>query len=1167
MKVDRILWVVLFIFLFLSIAGLTAGAKVEGLTGAGTGSWHPEITEYPRLLYHAGHKQEIRDRLASEPYLTLWRNIFYTAGQDNETDRTCKAQVAKASAFVYVMDRGPNGNDPLPERQSYLNRAKYYLNHMDTGVSSDIQQWQYRSHELIMYCQAYDMLLGEGVPWDQAGGRKIQEFARNLSWNSYINPAFSLIRNNHRLMVAAALGMAAVTSNGSWSSYDTHKRPRTWIDFAMTNIDNVLWGRGYVDADGGYAEGPWYLIYSMEHLIPFFKAMRNFGEIGHLADPGSPDGDWTESYKGYATRNQWYDPRYQKIYDWITKIRMPDGRVPALDDTYINASFPQLAIMADLHAYYSWPLVSWDPNRTDYDMLDDCLISGGIDLRIDYICAGNLPRNVPPEWPATWFLPESGNAVFRSGWEAKATYFHLFGEHGTALEKTGAHNHADETSFILHAGRELLAMDPGYISYTNNDPVRYAHSHNLILVDGEGPLAATKELDMANGANAYIQNYFDTTYLDHAEVQTVYGKHGFLVNKDRLFTRNVLFVDNTFFVIADDIRRDPTDQSPRAVTYTWMLHGNGLLVDGTYEHKPSDHEAIWTHNTMRLKAHVTAIGGVDDFGYGTWIHEIGYNQTANHTALEVKKNGLETGYLSILWPASIAEDFPQMQTQSNDLTASIKITGHSDLYLVAKTEQQELSLPGSMTGLPDIGTDGEFILVKTDVSGYLLRHIFFKKGRTFTFGGTPMITSPSECYASIRYSDRSLEGYVLGSNQLDLYTGTEPSTFSSNIVSHRFERGMTSITLASSNESFSISGFQIEATELENPGFEEGLDSWKSYGDGVVEATSQDAFNGSLSAHIRRDGPTGNYFGLYQEDIVAEPDTEYRLSLWVKTKATSGYAAAALGVWSGEPSLNHHTDFGYVSGMSEWVHISGIWKSRPDGNVIRVMLFGSPDFIGEAYFDSLVLEEVKPQNTGFESGLRHWERYGDGTMYEAVEGGVEGSYCAHLRRDGATGNYFGLVQRKIPCEPNTTYRLALWVKTDVSSGSVAAALGNWGSPNTHQDFGWTGGHVNWTQISGTWTSRWDETSMDIVLYGSTDFSGDAYFDNVVLEKVGVAPLEVTILGPSILEYKKLGTYTANVSRGLGSSSYQWYLKMDGSNNWYPLGKQRTQTQCSTQALP
>jgi hypothetical protein len=136
--------------------------------------------------------------------------------------------------------------------------------------------------------------------------------------------------------------------------------------------------------------------------------------------------------------------------------------------------------------------------------------------------------------------------------------------------------------------------------------------------------------------------------------------------------------------------------------------------------------------------------------------------------------------------------------------------------------------------------------------------------------------------------------------------------------------------------------------------------------------------------------------------------------------------------------------------------------------------------------------------------------------------------------------------------------LTLWLKTESDSGHAAAALGNWGSPNTHKEFGFTGEYTDWKEISGTWTSRWDETSFDIVLYGSTDFSGYAYFDNLVLEKVGVVPLGVSILGPSSLGFKKMGTYTAEAVSGSGDYRYQWYKKMDGNDYWAHLGTQQTQ---------
>jgi hypothetical protein len=118
----------------------------------------------------------------------------------------------------------------------------------------------------------------------------------------------------------------------------------------------------------------------------------------------------------------------------------------------------------------------------------------------------------------------------------------------------------------------------------------------------------------------------------------------------------------------------------------------------------------------------------------------------------------------------------------------------------------------------------------------------------------------------------------------------------------------------------------------------------------------------------------------------------------VKTEGVSGVVAAALGVWSPEPGANHHSDFGYLGGDTEWTRITGTWRSRPDERVIQVALFGDPDFSGRAFFDDLLLEEVgRPLRvdahdrvTGPEaSGRLHVTHDGDRRDEELLSNGAE----------------------------------------------------------------------------------------------------------------------------------------------------------------------------------
>jgi hypothetical protein len=54
----------------------------------------------------------------------------------------------------------------------------------------------------------------------------------------------------------------------------------------------------------------------------------------------------------------------------------------------------------------------------------------------------------------------------------------------------------------------------------------------------------------------------------------------------------------------------------------------------------------------------------------------------------------------------------------------------------------------------------------------------------------------------------------------------------------------------------------------------------------------------------------------------------------------------------------------------------------------------------------------------------------------------------------------------------------------------------------------------------------------------------------------VDPLSVYISGPSALQFKEYGTYTANVSGGFTPYSYQWYKKL-GAGSWEPAGTSST----------
>src|SRR5688572_2956345 len=522
-------------------------------------------------------------------------------------DRRMRARSAKNQAFVRIMDRKPVGNTleilTPAERTQFETNIIALLNNLNTdvGTAYGYEKWQWRSKELIDYLIAYDLLLGAGVPASslQTGKAKLQEFAGKLygvaSQSSFVGVFLNTYKNNHLLMTAAALGMAGVVLNDASSSV-TNNQPTKWINAGMYAIDNVMWRDAKRQSEpgkvAGYAEGPYYFKYSMLNCLPFFRAFGNF----------LPDGSYSFTW-GSTTRqirNPYFDPNYDLLYQWMTEITMPDGRFPALEDSYIDMGMPELAIAGKpqfVKPFYGQNLETNQLN-TIIAQLD-----GTVDLRANYLAA-NLTPAPAVDKPLT-SLPYAGNLIFRSGNGFTGNYLHVYGKNGLPLSNSGGHNHGDASSFSLYAKGQLLALDAGYLKYDRRSEVGNATNHNLVLVDGLGPVIGAA--GSANDAQAYIQNTFETPGLQYGEVQTSYNNAS--------ITRKTISIRGEYYLMADFINA----ASPHS--YTWQLHGfgleNGSAVQGTFTNNATNHEGTWLKNGVSLKAHVTATNGASSYSTAT----------------------------------------------------------------------------------------------------------------------------------------------------------------------------------------------------------------------------------------------------------------------------------------------------------------------------------------------------------------------------------------------------------------------------------------------------------------------------------------------------------------------------------------------------------------------
>lgn len=143
----------------------------------------------------------------------------------------------------------------------------------------------------------------------------------------------------------------------------------------------------------------------------------------------------------------------EKAYECFIKLMMPDGSMPALNDSGWISCMQPIIEASKLF-----------PGNKIFKFF----ASGGKE--------GELPS-----YTSVW-MPWAGWYVMRSGWD-KDAFYAIFevGPYGSA------HQHEDKLSFILYAYGSKLITESGYYSYDQSDWRKYALSargHNVSRVDG-----------------------------------------------------------------------------------------------------------------------------------------------------------------------------------------------------------------------------------------------------------------------------------------------------------------------------------------------------------------------------------------------------------------------------------------------------------------------------------------------------------------------------------------------------------------------------------------------------------------------------------------------------------------------------------------------------------
>ena len=765
--------------IMLCIAAAASAAKVSAIE---------EI--HPVLLYTAQNIDEIKGRLDEPPYDEWYQRLITEADRilSLEVNWTAKA-VPKATQAYYAKMLAAAyafSDNTAPNREAYLEEATMSLycapdndfkDEFNPGTNLEI------SEAGMHYGQAYDMLKGTGydfvlnsVDYDPAIRHNLdnlrdyistdfldyteQESIQRDFWSCIWNDSNIDRTNNHHVKLYGGLAVLSLAIYGEGGSAGDFNRARERL---LQVLDNVTVTGDDGSPAGGWAEGPRYFSYSARQYIPALIAMKNADIF-----------DYTSLDELTATHRH------------LPSMLMPDGYLPPVDE---NEAY---------RFEYAGLLSSLYPDMPDREVFDWMWDKGGrivpVALLPDFLALYNPGPETPDSpdmfgWETTGFLPESGYARFRSSWYDDALYMLMLSEHGEARSRGNAHENPDPNSIILHAYGEMLILDSGYGGWDERNQTRYARNHNLILVDGNGPEAASKDglFDYwsANGADAYLGDTYHGETTDYAVSDTRY--------EGAEFSRHVLFPNKRYFAIFDEIA------APDPHTYTLLWHGNGGGDSGgTYT--PTENGAVWAQDNASVSVYTTGTGQLV-FGTNEMPHAV-YQRSPmqSHSMLTAEESGSDAYFLSLLIPAQTGEEAPAVNQFSTDDVRGFTI--NDDL----RTEWTAINMNTGLYSVPgtagDMSSDAAFLYISEENGDLVQAHMTHGTIFTSSKGGSIELTRPATM--NVTYStDGKAEGLILTDETLTF--GMEASQFATVLwndetVSTDWNNGMIRFSVDGSGE-------------------------------------------------------------------------------------------------------------------------------------------------------------------------------------------------------------------------------------------------------------------------------------------------------------------------------------------------------------------------------
>ena len=726
-------------------------------------SWPPEPAslQRPRTLGAGADLAGIRTKLSTEPYRSwmqrMARRVADGRAQDPDDHlrgpERMKANAARSLATFYLLGWTVVDEEPVPfgsseEREAIGAEAAALLESMYTesriAVSPPLGGWDRditTSEEIIMWASAYDTLVGGGYDL----GDKEEVIVENIIsltsalYENYRDPdtanGFPILhQNNHRSKVGCAFITAAIvlaereSESGDSGTID-YEDPAGWAQYGFELLEKIL-EYSHLTEDGVYSEGPFYFRYTTQNLVPTARAWDQW-----VAGEPWPVAEDVERV------SPWRDPRIVRATRWMLDVMLPDGSLAPHDDGNVGRRhYYGLSPFGDedpSELYWAWGLARDSQYlAAPYPYPSD----GNIELAPDALFA--FDSSVTPHAPEgspTRIYEKGGVAALRSGWEQDDVVAVVLGEHDVASSFgrgpdgdpvfPDSHEHAEPASFMFYAYGERLLLDPGYLEFWRRGEVSKPQDHNMILVDGVGPVdylrASTDwgtfnpDLPPPADGMAYLSSAFDSAHADGVTVNTEYGSGEYGAPGGAAIERRFVFASNRYLVIAD---RATSLEAGVSHDFQWRFHGNGggasLPGDkpniGTFERTGG--EARWHRENASVVVATVSSNGAMSYSEDISFHEPGGRDDngdvarSSHTVWQASRTGSDVRALSVVLP------------YRNDATAPMVATTDDSVVLTEGTWRSEARLQSDGSLLVTESVDGTETLRYAE-RGADLRHV------------------------------------------------------------------------------------------------------------------------------------------------------------------------------------------------------------------------------------------------------------------------------------------------------------------------------------------------------------------------------------------------------------------------------------------------------------